>query len=169
MATDADGYLNERQPRGAGLERSKDLSLGAKILLAGCTLLFLSLFLTWQRLEIDFGSAGTGTLVLDGWDLFGLLIGLLTLVLVLLVVVVKVSDLEVSQDVPWEFVALAIAAAILGLVVLKNLTDRNSAWPSYLAVMLAAAVVVGAYLDWLGTRPGNDAPGRPRRRSTSTV
>lgn len=151
------------------MERVKSLSLGGKIVLACSSLLFLSLFLTWQRLEIDYGSAGTGTLMLDGWDLLGLLIGLLTLALVVLMVVVKLSDLEMSADVPWELVALVTASAMLGLAVLKNLTDRNSAWPSYLAVMLAAAVVVGAYLDWLGTRPGNDAPGRPRRRSTSTV
>jgi hypothetical protein len=164
MATDTDGYLEQRRPRGVAVERVKSLSLGGKIVLACSSLLFLSLFLTWQRLEIDYGSAGTGTLMLDGWDLLGLLIGLLTLALVVLMVVVKLSDLEMSADVPWELVALVTASAMLGLAVLKNLTDRNSAWPSYLALVLAAAVVAGAYLDWLGARPGKVAPGRPRRR-----
>jgi hypothetical protein len=169
MTQDADGFLDEGPPKGIAVERIKALPLGAKLVLAGGVLLFLSLFLTWQNLEIDYGRAGTGTLMLDGWDLFGLAIGFLTLALVSLVVVVKVSDLDVSPDVSWELVTLALASAIFALAVVKNLTDRNSAWPSYLALALAATIVTGAYLDWSRSRSHRGLSRRRRRPFRSTV
>ena len=106
MTTDADGYLDEGQPRGIAVERIKELSLGAKLVLAGSTFLFFSLFLTWQKLEVDYGPAGTGTLMLDGWDALGLVIGLLTLGLLTLAAVVYLSDVEISPDFAWELATL---------------------------------------------------------------
>ncbi|MGH3110768.1 MAG: hypothetical protein ACRDQT_07615, partial [Gaiellaceae bacterium] len=75
MTTDADRYLDEGAQRGIAVARIKELSLGAKLVLAGATFLFFSMFLTWQTLEVDYGPAGTGTLMLDGWDALGLAIG----------------------------------------------------------------------------------------------
>jgi hypothetical protein len=169
MTHDADGFLDEGPPKGIAVERIRRLSLGAKLVLAGGVLLFFSLFLTWQNLEIDYGRAGTGTLMLDGWDVFGLVMGFLTLALVSLVVVVKVSDLDVSPDVSWELLTLALASAIFALALVKNLTDRNSAWPSYLALALAATIVAGASLDWSRSRfyPGLSRRRRRRFRSAA--
>jgi hypothetical protein len=164
MTSDADGFLDEGPPRGLAVERMKGLSKGAKLVLGGGLLLFFSLFLTWQNLEVVYPGAGTGTQMLDGFDVLGLMIGLLTLTLVTLVFIVKVSDVDVSPNVAWETVALALAGAILALVVAKNLTDRDSAWASYLGVVLAAGVVAGAYLDWAHSRPGSDSLVRRRRR-----
>ena len=70
------------------MERIKGLSTGSKIVLGCGMLLFFSLFFTWQNLQVDFGRAGIATLELDGWDFWGLLIGLVTLAVVGLVVVV---------------------------------------------------------------------------------
>ena len=102
--------------------------------------------------------------MLDGWDALGLAIGLLALGLVALVIVVRVSDVEVSPDIDWELIVLALASAILLLVLAKNLTDRNSAWPSYLAVVLAAGGVVGAFLDLSQTHFDRTGLRRRRRR-----
>jgi hypothetical protein len=163
MTTDADGYLDEAAPRrGIAVGRIRELSLGTKLVLVCGTLLFFSLFLTWQNLEIDFGPAGTATQMLDGWDTLGLMIGLLTLGLLALVVVVWASDVDVSPDVPWELIALALASSVLALVVLKNLTDRNSAWASYLGMVLAGLVVTGAFLEWYGYEPRRHWVGRRR-------
>jgi hypothetical protein len=164
MRTDLDSFLDEGPPHGIAVERIKGLTLGAKMVLAGGLLLFFSLFLTWQNLEIDYGRTGTGTLRLDGWDSYGLLIGLLTLGLVSLVLFVKLSDAELLPDLPWELVTLAIAASLLGLVAVKSLTDRNSAWASYLALVLAGVMVAGAFLDWSSERSGRRAVPRRRRR-----
>src|SRR5688572_22711200 len=102
MTSDADGFLDEGPPRGLAVERMKELSWGAKIVLAGGLLLFFSLFLTWQNVEIVYPGAGTDTRLLDGFDSFGLVIGLLTLGLVTLVFVAKFADVDVSPDVAWE-------------------------------------------------------------------
>jgi hypothetical protein len=165
MRSDLDAFLDEGPPRGLAVERIRGLSLGAKLVLAAGLLLFFSLFLTWQNLEIDYGRIGTGTQMLDGWDVFGLVVGLLTLGLLTFVVVVKLYDAELAQEVSPGLITIVLAAAILGLVVAKNLTDRNSTWASYLAVALAAAVVVGALLDLASEQIGRRAvPGRRRRR-----
>lgn len=164
MTTDADRYLEEASPSGAAVGRIRELSLGLKLVLACGVLLFFSMFLTWQNLEIDFGPAGTATQMLDGWDAFGLVIGMLTLGLLATVVIVYASDVEVSDDFAWEMLTLVLASSILALVVVKNLTDRNSAWASYLAVVLAAGIVVGAFLEWSGYEPrARTQARRPRR------
>ena len=164
MRTDADGFPAQEPRRGLSTARVRDLSTGTKVVLASGALVFLSLFLIWQNLEIDYGPAGTGTLLLDGWDALGLAIGLLALCLVSLVVIVRISDVEVSPDVDWDLVVLALASAILVLVVAKNLTDRDSAWASYLAVVLAAGCVVGAFLDWSETHFDRTGLRRRQRR-----
>jgi len=165
MTTDADRYLDEGAQRGIAVERIRELSLGAKLVLAGATFLFFSLFLTWQNLEIDYGPAGTGTLLLDGWDAPGLAIGFLTLALLTLAAVVYVSDVEISPDVPWELVTLVLSSVIFVLVLAKNLSDRDSAWASYLAIVIAGIIVVGAFLDWRGIEPRRrrQLVARPRR------
>ena len=165
MRSDLDAFLDEGPPRGLAVERIRGLSVGAMLVLVAGLLLFFSLFLTWQNLEIDYGRTGTGTQMLDGWDVFGLVIGLLTLALLTFVVVVKLYDADLAQEVSPGLITIALAATILGLVVAKNLTDVNSSWASYLAVALAGTVVVGALLDLASEQIGRRAvPGRRRRR-----
>ena len=130
------------------MDRITSLSTGSKIVLGCGVLLFFSLFFTWQNLEVDFGRAGIATLTLDGWDFWGLLIGLLAVGIVSLVVVVHATEVEVSEDIPWEGVMLGLGGSIFGLTLLKSLTDDESAWMSYLGLALAAGVGMGAYLDW---------------------
>ena len=157
-----DPSLEEATTRGRSRERIDGLSTGSKIVIACGTLLFSSLFFVWQNLEIDFGQAGTATQHLDGWDVWGLLMALVVIALVSLVVVVRATDVEVSEDVDWELVTLALAVSVLGLTLLKNLTDADSAWASYVGLALAAGVVLGAGLDW--SRSRDSAWALPRRR-----
>jgi hypothetical protein len=165
MRSDLDGFLDEGPPRRQAAEGIRGLTFGAKLVLAAALLLFFSLFLTWQNLEIDYGGTGTDTQMLDGWDVFGVVTGLLTLGLLAFVVVVRLYDPDLAEEISTERVSIVLATAILGLVVVKNLTDRDSAWASYLAVALAAAVFLGACLDLASARIGRRAvPGRKRRR-----
>jgi hypothetical protein len=163
-------FLDESAPHRPAVDRIKGLSLGAKIVLAGAVLLFFSLFLTWQNLEVVYEGAGTGTLMLDGWDVWGLLTGFLLVALVGIVLIAKTADLDLWPDVDWELVALAAAGAVFALVALKNLTDRNSTWASYVGLALAGLIVAGALFDWTRERLARYAiPRRRRKRVKTTV
>ena len=59
------------------MAKFKALSRGSQIVLVAGPLLLLSLFFTWQNVEVDYGRAGIATLSLDGWDAWGLLLALL--------------------------------------------------------------------------------------------
>jgi hypothetical protein len=164
MTPDADGFLDDTAQKGLAIERVKGLSLGAKLVLVACALLFLSLFLTWQNLEVNFGRAGNATQLLDGWDFWGLLIAFTMIGLVSLLLLVKASDVDLPETVPWDALIVVTAVALLGLTLLKNFTDADSTWVSYLGLSLAGLVVVGACLDWASSRFGRGAALRRRRR-----
>ena len=146
-------HLYDSPPKGLAMERIKTLPKGTKLVLASSVLLFFDLFFTWQKLPLDFGRNGRAVAPLDGWDAWGLLIGLLTMALVALVVIVYLTDLELSPDVPWGSIALGLATAVFVLTVVKNLTDAESALASYVGIVLAALVVVGAYMTRAEERP----------------
>ena len=146
------------------MERFKALSTGPKLLLVATPLLFVSLFFTWQKLEVDFGRAGRAEAMLDGWDFWGLLIGLLTLGLTALAVVAYLTDVELSEDVPWDRLVLGAGIAILALTLLKNVTDADSALASYVGVLLAGLVALGAYETWAEEVGRPSLVSRVRRR-----
>lgn len=128
------------------MERIEALSTGTKLTLASGSLLFLDLFFTWQNLPERFGKKFEVTASLDGWDRIGLVLGLSTLA-VLTLAVIRETNAELSPDVPWNTIALTLAAVVLAVATLKNVTDAHSAWAAYAGVLLAALTVVGAYLD----------------------
>lgn len=133
------------------MERIAAFSLGTKLMVGGGTLLFLDLFLTWQTLELDFGGGNTVTRALDGWDFWGLLIGLLTLAL-LAVVIVRETDAEAMLEPRWDVLPLALSTVVLALTVVKNVRDAESSWASYAGILLAGVVVAGALLEWYRNR-----------------
>jgi hypothetical protein len=167
------------------VERIKALSRATKVVLASGILLFLDLFFTWQQLEVDFGAAGTARQALDGWDAWGLLIGLGTLATVSLVIVIRVTNVEVSPDMPWNEIVLGLSCGVFVFTVLKNLTDADSAVASYVGIALAAVLAVGAYLMRAEEteavpaaprpvaererRPAYRAPREPERSSVETA
>jgi hypothetical protein len=152
------------------MERFKALSRGTKLVLVAGPVLFFSLFFNWQTVQIDYGPAGIANMPQDGWDAWGLLIALLVVATVTLVVLVRMTEVEMSDDVPWENVTLGLGVAVLVLAVLKNLTDANSTWASYAFVAVAGVLAVGTYLNWAETRT-TKAPflGRKRRGFSSTA
>ena len=134
------------------MAKFKSLSRGTQIVLVAGPLLFLSLFLTWQNVAVDYGPAGVAKLPLDGFDAWGLLLGLLVLSTLTLVVLTKLTDVEMSSEVPWAKVTFGLGATTFAVAVLKNLTDAGSSWESYGYVVLAGGVAVGSYLEWAAER-----------------
>jgi hypothetical protein len=152
------------------MERIKALSRGTKLVLAAGPVLFLSLFFNWQTLRIDYGPAGIASQPQDGWDAWGLLIAVLVIATVTLVVLVRMTEVEMSEEVPWETVAFGLGVATFALAVLKNLTDANSTWASYGFVAFAAALAAGTYFNWAETRTTrNPLLGRRKRRGFSSA
>lgn len=152
------------------MERLKTLSRGTRLVLVAGPLLFFSLFLTWQMLEVDFGAAGRADYPLDGWDAWGLLIALLVIAVVSLVVAVHVTEAQMSEDMPWDTLTFALGSVVFVLTLVKNVTDANSTWSSYVYVLLAAIVAVGTYLNWSEARaPEPPAVGYKRRGLSSAA
>ena len=92
------------------MAKFKSLSRGTQIVLVAAPLLFFSLFLTWQNIAVNYGRAGVARLPLDGWDAWGLLLGLLVLSTLTLVVLTNLTEVEMSSDVPWAKVTLGLGA-----------------------------------------------------------
>ena len=153
------------------MAKFKSLSRGTQIVLVAAPLLFLSLFLTWQNVAVDYGPAGVAKLPLDGFDGWGLLLALLVLSTLTLVVLTKLTEVEMSSDIPWAKVTFVLGVASFAVALLKNLTDAGSSWASYGFVALAGGVAVGTYLEWTATRkdgtPARTAPKRRGLRSTA--
>jgi hypothetical protein len=134
------------------MAKFKALSRGTQIVLVAGPVLFLSLFFTWQNLEVDYGPAGVATVPLDGFDAWGLLLAVLVLSCVTLVALRNLSGVDFSEDVPWGKVTLGLGVAIGAVAVLKSLTDADSSPASYGFVALALAVTAGTYLEWAAAR-----------------
>lgn len=151
------------------MAKFKALPRGAQLVLIAGPLLIISLFFTWQNVEVDYGIAGTATVPLDGFDMWGLLIALLTITLIVLVALARLTDVDMSDDVPWETVRLTLGAAVLAIAVVKSLTDSGSTWESYGFVALAGAVALGTYLDWAGARRAERPLLARKRRGISSA
>ena len=129
------------------MRRIADFGLGTKVLLGAGGLLLVSLFLTWQATPVDFGKNGTVTRGLDGWDFWGLVMALATLAVVILAVAREHDD-DLAFDPRVTRTVLALGCFVFVAAVLKNVRDTDSTWASYLGVLLAGLVAVGAYLDF---------------------
>lgn len=122
------------------------LSRGTKLVLVAGPVLFLSLFFNWQMLRVDYGPSGVAKMPQDGWDAWGLLIGLLVIATVTLVVLRRLTSVEMADDVPWETITLGLGVTAFGIAVLKSLTDADSTWLSYAFVAVAGVLAAGTYL-----------------------
>lgn len=142
----------------------KALSRGTQVVLVGGPLLLASLFLTWQHVEVDYGRAGVATIALDGFDAWGLLLAVLTIALVVIVALGALTDVEMSDDVPWSSLTLGLGIAAFAAALVKNLTDAGSSWASYGFVGLAALVALGTLLDWAAARAIRQHPELARKR-----
>lgn len=151
------------------MKRLAALSTGTKLMLASSILLFLDLFMTWQKVPQVYGGKFNFTSNLDAWDGWGLLLGLATLALLTLVVL-RETNVELSPEVPWSRIVLGLSVTMLVVALAKNLLDAYSAWASYVGVVLAAVCVVGAYLDRDRVEPERERPftekWKPRVRSS---
>ena len=146
------------------MSKLRTTSLGTKFVLLAGPILVVGLFFTWQQLRVDYGPAGVAELPQDGWDAWGLAAGLVTIALVTVVALRRLTEVEMSPDVPWETITFALGTGAFALVVLKSLTDADSTWTSYVFVAVAAVLAAGTYLLWAEGRDDAHALGDKRRQ-----
>ncbi len=147
----------------------KALSNGTRLVLAGGPLLLFSLFFTWQNIVVDYGPAGVASAPRDGFDAWGLLLAVLVITLTTIVALRSLTDVEMSEDVPWDTVTLGLGLTVFAVAGVKNLTDAGSTWASYGFVALAALVAFGTYLDRRAVRGAHKSMSAHRRRGISSV
>jgi len=153
------------------VEKLKAVSRGTKLVLVAGPLLFLSLFFNWQTVHVDYGPAGVAKVPQDGWDAWGLLIALLTLAAVTIVVLRRLTEIEMSEEVSWETVTFGLGLTTFAAAICKSFIDAYSTWMSYGFLGLAGILAVGTYLDWASERSESRSPllrRRGRRASSAT-
>jgi hypothetical protein len=127
------------------MERFNALGRGTQIMLVAGVLLFIDLFLRWQEVEFDLGPLGEGSAGVSAWDNFlGIVLGILTIVL-LAWIVVRLASVNIPLPVSSAMTAALLGTLILFFAILKNLVDDYSTIWSYIGVVLAVFVAVGAW------------------------
>jgi hypothetical protein len=123
------------------MDRFNALSRGMQVMLVAGVLLFVDMFLNWQ--DYDVGDIGT----FNGWHGFGgVLLGLLT-ILLLAWLGARMAGIDIPLPVSASLLAAAFGAAIFIDALLKNLVDDESTFWSYIGLILAVLMAVGAWLQ----------------------
>jgi hypothetical protein len=125
----------------------RTLSTGTKILLGAGLLLFIDTFLAWQKVSVEVGGVEIASASRNAWHGFwGVVMGL-ALIALLVWVAIQIFKVEVPNlNLPERTVTAGLAGLVFVLALLKNLVDDYSAWPSYVGIVLAAAVAVGGWM-----------------------
>jgi len=128
------------------MERFNALGRGMQIMLVAGALLFIDLFLRWQEVEFDLGPLGEGSAGVSAWDNFlGIVLGLLVVAL-LVWIVLRIAEVDIPLPVSHAMVAVVLGGLIAIVALLKNLVDDYSTIWSYIGVVLAIVVAVGAWM-----------------------
>jgi hypothetical protein len=141
------------------MDRVNALTTGTKMMAAAGVLLFIDLFLSWQKTCVD-TPIGDVCGKKSGWGGFwGVLLGLLTIALLIWIAleIAKVDRSGVNLPVTDANITLGLGAAVLVVAVVKLLTilgDASTIW-SYIGVGLAAVIAVGA---WMRSQEVEEAP-----------
>jgi hypothetical protein len=129
------------------MERFNALGRGTQIMLVSSVLLLIISFFNWQEVEFDLGPLGEGSAGVSAWDdIGGILMGILTVVL-LARIVAQLAAVDIPIPVSYAMTTGVLAFLIFAIALIKNLTDDYSTWASYVGVVLAALIAVGAWME----------------------
>jgi hypothetical protein len=124
------------------MDRFNALGRGMQIMLVAGVLLLIDTFLSWQSVEV-----GPFEVSQNAWHgAGGVLLGLLTIVLVAWLVV-RLAAVEIPLPVSSTLIAAFLGVLIFIIALLKNLVDDYSTFWSYVGVVLAALIAVGAWMQ----------------------
>jgi hypothetical protein len=139
-----------------------DLSTATKVLLGAGVLMFIDLFLSWQKQCAD-TPIGDICGKQSGWHGWGVLIGLLVIALIVwegITLAGMASNLNVP--IAASVLSAGLAAAILLVTIIKFLVDNEArSWPAWVGLILAIAIAVGGWLKYQETPQATTAPEAP--------
>jgi hypothetical protein len=121
------------------------LSTASKILLISGVLLFIDLFLAWQKvcfLSVC-GSA-------SGWHGWGILVGILLIVIIVMEVLTLASvPVNVGTTTMRNQVEAGLAGGVLLFTIIKFFVDNEfRKWPAWVGLLLAIIVAYGGWMRW---------------------
>jgi hypothetical protein len=129
------------------MDRLKALGRGTQLMFIASVLLLIISFFNWQEVDFDLGALGSGSPGVSMWDdIGGIIIGILTIVLIARIVA-RMAAVDVPIPLSFATTSFVLGVLIAVLAVVKNLTDDYSTWASYVGVVLAILVAVGAWLE----------------------
>src|SRR5439155_4606131 len=124
------------------MDRFNALGRGLQLMLVGSVLLLIDTFFNWQSIDTPLGSFGQ-----SAWHGFGgVLLGLLVIVL-LAWLFVRLAAVDLPIPVSATLLAAFLAFLIVIITILKVLVDSYSAWPSYVGIVLAVVIAIGAWMQ----------------------
>ncbi len=129
------------------MDRLKALGRGTQLMFIASVLLLIDSFFNWQEVDFDLGPLGSGSAGVSAWDdLGGIIMGILTIVLIARIVA-RMAAVDVPIPLSFATTSFVLGVLIAVLAILKNLTDDYSTWASYVGVVLAILVAVGAWME----------------------
>lgn len=137
--------MAEPQPR-TGFDMSK-LSMGQKGLLVTSGLMFIDLFLPWQRVCFDFGDFGAGGCASrSGWGGIGIILGLLVIA-ILVWEGLQIAGVNLNLPVAPALVSAGLAAGAVLFTLLKVLVDNEAfSFGGWIGIVLGLGI---AYAGWV--------------------
>jgi hypothetical protein len=124
------------------MDRFNALSRGLQVMLVAGVLLFIDTFFNWQSVDTALGSFGV-----SAWDdIGGILMAILTLVLVAWIVA-RLAGVDIPLPVSDSVLAAGFGVLIFLLALIKNIQDDYSSVWAWIGLILAAAILVGAWLQ----------------------
>jgi hypothetical protein len=124
------------------MDKFNALSRGLQVMLVAGVLLFIDTFFKWQSVDTALGNFGV-----SAWDdIGGIIMALLTLVLVAWIVA-KLAGVEIPLPVSDTVLAAAFGVLIFLLALIKNIQDDYSSVWAWIGLILAAAILVGGWLQ----------------------
>ena len=129
------------------MDRFNALGRGMQIMLVAGVLLLIDTFLPWQKVTVSILGVEAASVKASGWHGFlGVAVGLLTIILVAWLVA-RLAAVDIPLPVSSAMTGATLAVLIFIFALIKNLADDYSTIWSYLGVILAALLAVGAWLQ----------------------
>jgi hypothetical protein len=150
------------------MDRFNALGRGLQIMFVAGVLLFIDSFFKWQSVDTAIGNFGV-----SAWDdIGGIIMALLTLVLVAWIGA-RMAGVDIPVPLSTSVLAAGFAVLIFLLALIKNLQDDYSSVWAWIGLILAAAILVGAWFQ-VQASGGMDAlrsdlPSMPASSSTSST
>ena len=129
------------------MDRLTSLSRGMQLMLVGGVLLLIDTFLHWQEVSAKIAGVTVISAGVSAWHGFWGIVMCLALIVLLAWIVARIVGVKIPLPISETMVAAGLAAIVLLFAVIKNLADDYSTKWSYIGIVLAGVVAVGAWLQ----------------------